>query len=100
MVLWWEGWRCVQALRPACARGRTFRWMALTLAGPSVRSDLAGVSSFVRVLGLKAHCDRRFLALCHTPALSLERLTALWVRRVLTLRPGHWVSAWCGWAMV
>ncbi len=59
MPLWWEWFRCVQALRPACARHRTFVWMSLVLAGLSVRADLAGVSSFVRALGLEASCYRR-----------------------------------------
>jgi hypothetical protein len=53
MALWWEWFRCVQALRLACARQWTFLWMALVLAGVSIRSDRAGVSSVVRVLGLK-----------------------------------------------
>jgi hypothetical protein len=56
MVLWWEWIRCVQELRPACARGSTFGWRVVVLAGLSMRADLAGVSSFVRVLGLKERC--------------------------------------------
>ena len=56
MVLWWEWIRCVQELRPACARRSTFWWMVVVLAGLSMRADLAGVSSFVRVLGLKERC--------------------------------------------
>jgi len=61
MALWWEWFCCVQALRPACARRWTFLWMALVLAGLSIRSDRAGVSSMVRALGLKAVCYRRLL---------------------------------------
>jgi hypothetical protein len=49
MVLWWEWIRCVQALRPACARGSTFGWRVVVLAGLSMRADLAGVSSFPAV---------------------------------------------------
>ena len=36
---------CVQALRGACARRRTFGWMMVVLAGLSIRADLAGVNS-------------------------------------------------------
>jgi hypothetical protein len=38
MELWWEWFRCVQALRPACARGSTFWWMTLA---PCVTIDVA-----------------------------------------------------------
>jgi hypothetical protein len=31
-------------------------WMSLVLAGLSIRADLAGVSSFVRALGLVLQC--------------------------------------------
>jgi len=41
MELWGQWWWCVQALRPACARWRTFVGMVLVLVGLSVRSDLA-----------------------------------------------------------
>jgi DDE superfamily endonuclease len=80
MALWMAWFRCVQALRPACARGSTFWWMTLVLAGLSIRADGAGVSSFVRVLGLKSACYRRLLHLCHSRALVVGTLTACWVR--------------------
>jgi len=51
-----------------------FLWMIVVLAGLSMRSEVAGVSSFIRVLGLKAHCYRRLLYLCHNPALALAPL--------------------------
>ena len=83
MRLWQKWFQCVQALRLACARHRTFVWMSLVLAGLSIRADLAGVSSFVRALGLEASCYRRLLYVCHTPGLQLEVLSAYWVRLVL-----------------
>ncbi len=85
MVLWWEWFRCVQQLRVACSRGRTFWWMTLVLAGLSIRADLAGVSSIVRALGLKESCYRRLLYLCHSPGLPVERLRGCWTRLVLQL---------------
>ncbi len=80
MRLWQEWMRCVQTLRPACARQRTFLWMWVLLAGLSIRSDLAGVSSVVRALGLEAGGYRRLLHLCHTPGVQLARLSLYWAR--------------------
>jgi hypothetical protein len=47
-VLGWEWIRCVQELRPACARRSTSWWRVVVLAGLSMRADLVGVSSFRR----------------------------------------------------
>ena len=85
MRLWSELLRCVNALRPACTRGRTFAWMVLVLAGFVARPDLAGVTSFVRAGWLRADVYRRLLALFHSPALRLPDLTQAWVRLALTL---------------
>ena len=85
MLLWSELLRCLYALRPACARGRTFAWMVLVVAGFVARPDLAGVTSFVRAGWLKADVYRRLLALFHSPALRLPDLTHAWVRLALTL---------------
>jgi hypothetical protein len=57
--------------------------MALVLAGLSIRSDRAGVSSMVRALGLKAVCYRRLLYVYHSPGLCLKRLRACWTRLAL-----------------
>lgn len=80
MKLWrrWNAW--VEALRPACARQRTFHWMRIALMGLCVRFDLAGVTSLVRALALHPKQYLRLLQLFHTEALALGPLTALWVR--------------------
>lgn len=80
MKLWmrWSAW--VEALRPACARQRTFHWMRIALMGLCVRPDLAGVTSLVRALALQPKQYLRLLHLFHTEALALGPLTALWVR--------------------
>jgi hypothetical protein len=83
MRLWQEWFRCVQALRPACARQRTFGWLSLVRAGLSICADRAGVSSVVRAWGLKASCYRRLWHVCHTPGWQLAVLSASWVRLVL-----------------
>jgi len=58
MTLWHEWLRCVDLLRTACARRATFLWMCVALAGFSIRSELAGVTSFVRALWLKPETPR------------------------------------------
>lgn len=55
------------------------------LAGLSIRADLAGVSSLVRVLGLEAKCYRRLLYLFYAPGLALDTLTGTWAELVLRL---------------
>jgi hypothetical protein len=79
MALWLEWFRCLEALRPACARAATFLWMSLALMGLSVRAELAGVTSFVRALGLAPAAYRSLLHLFHSRGLDLERLSAGWV---------------------
>ncbi len=79
MKLWIEWFRCVCELRSACSRKRTFVWMCLVLVGFSIRTELLGVTSFVRTCFLKPETYRRLLHLFHTPALNLDKLTALWV---------------------
>ncbi len=78
MQLWGQWWWCVQALRPACSRWRTFVGMVLILVGLSIRSDLAGVTSFVRAAGLRPKVYRRLLHVFHCDGLKLEVLTKLW----------------------
>jgi hypothetical protein len=59
--------------------------MSPVLAGLSIRTDLAGVSSIVRALGLEASGYRCLLYVWHPPGLHLEVLSAYWVRLVLKL---------------
>ena len=79
MSLWLEWFQCLQDLRPACARAGTFLWMSSVLMGFSVRAELAGVTSFVRALGLAPQAYRSLLHLFHSPGLDLGRLTAAWI---------------------
>jgi DDE superfamily endonuclease len=93
MRLWREWFRAVAHLRPACARGRTYAWMVLVLLGLSIRDDLAGVTSFVRILGLTPAAYRRLLHLVHSPALELDRLTERWARWCRDALPPFTVGA-------
>lgn len=85
MRLWTEWYRCVRQLRTACSRSRTFLWLVLVLAALSTRCDRAGVTSFVRTLGLSPAAYRRLLHLFHDSSLDLSRLTTLWTRLVLSV---------------
>lgn len=85
MALWLEWFRCVRLLQPACSRKVTFTWMSVALAGLACRSELAGVTSFVRALWLKPSTYRRLLHLFHTPALDISKLTRLWIELAFKL---------------
>jgi hypothetical protein len=81
----------VSALRPACARARTFWWLVLVLAAFSLRTDLAGVTSLVRSHWLKPACYHRLLYWFHSPALDLRKLVPLWTALVCRLFDRHLV---------
>ena len=87
-MLWNHWWNLVCQLRSACARTRTFLWMALCLAGIATRKDLQGVTSIVRALGLAPACYDRILDLVHSPALNLNKLTRAWCALVFRVHPG------------
>ena len=87
-MLWEQWWKRVCELRPACARTRTFLWMAVCLAGMTTRRDLMGVTSIVRALGLVPTCYDRLLDFFHSPALDLDKLTGVWRDLVFRVHPG------------
>jgi len=87
MELWRNWWKMVERLRPACGRTRTFLWLAVCLAGMTVRRDLLGVTSIVRALGLAENSYDRILDFFHSPALDLKKLTQAWVRAVFQTHP-------------
>ena len=88
MTLWNQWWTLICQLRPACARSRAFLWMALCLAGMTVRTEMMGVTSIVRALGLKAACYDRLLDFLHSPGLDLNQLTQAWCALVFRIHPG------------
>lgn len=87
-MLWNHWWILVCQLRSACARTRTFLWMALCLAGMTVRTELLGVTSIVRALGLEPACYDRLLDFFHSPALDWNKLTRAWLALVFRIHPG------------
>ena len=88
MLLWLRWWSIVSQLRPACTRQRTFYWLVLVLAALGTRQDLAGVTSCVRALGLRARCYGCLPDFFHSAALGPERLAREWARLVRKLHPG------------
>src|SRR5271170_7070948 len=85
MKLWGIWFQCVGALREGCRRRRTYAWMLVALMSLCIRSDLAGITSFVRALELRPEAYPVLLHLFHSSALDLEVLTTCWVRLALKI---------------
>lgn len=96
-MLWKMWFEAVAQLRPACSRQRTFYWMVLCLIGLCIRTELAGVTSFVRVLGLEPVLYKRLLHLFHSPAIQLDTLTEIWTRWCADSFPACTVGAYRVW---
>ena len=88
MQLWREWWTVIWELRPACSRLRSFLWFAACVAGITIRTDMLGVTSIVRALGLKEKFYDRLLDALHSRAIKLETMTPLWAQIVLRVFPG------------
>ena len=85
MKLWIHWCNAIWLLRPACSRLRTFVWFATCVAGLTVRTDLLGVTSIVRALGLQARFYYQLLGHFHSPGVNLDAMSALWAQVVLRL---------------
>jgi len=85
ICLWREWFRCVWTLRSSCTRGSIFVKLVLVLVGFSVRTEQAGVTSFIRGLGLQPRFYHRLLDVFHSEGLKLESLTTLWVTLALKI---------------
>ena len=93
VALWMHWWSVTWQLRPACARLRSFLWFATCVAGMTVRTDLLGVTSTIRALGLQQQCYDRLLDAFHSSAIKLPAMTSLWAQVVLRCFPGLlWVN--------
>ena len=86
-MLWIIWWKLASQLRGACARPRTFLWMLVFLMGMTARTEIMGVTSIVRAMGLLPVCYDRILDFLHSPALCLDTLTRLW-RGLVFKQPG------------
>ena len=88
MQLWLHWWSMIWQLRPACSRLRSFLWFATCVAGMIARTDLLGVTSTIRALGLEQQCYDRLLDSFHSSAIKLDAMTRLWAQVVLQRFPG------------
>lgn len=82
--LWREWWACMEALRPACSRLRTFLWLAASVLGLCARSDLSGVTSWVRTGFLSGDSYRRLLGLFQSTGVDRCVLTRRWIGLVVS----------------
>lgn len=87
MQLWIYWWDAIWLLRPGCTRLRTFLWFATCVAGLTVRTDLLGVTSIVRALGLHERYYDNLLDNFHSTGVLLDKMSALWTQVVLRLFP-------------
>jgi len=87
MQLWTYWWNAIWMLRPGCTRLRTFLWFATCVAGLTVRTDLLGVTSIVRALGLHERFYGNLLNHFHGTGVRLDKMSALWPQVVLRLFP-------------
>lgn len=85
MELWSFWWSVMAFLRPAFPRLRTFLWFTCAACGFCIRTDLLGVTSFVRCLGMKPMAYDRLLDMFHCRGLDFRKLRKLWARAVLQL---------------
>jgi hypothetical protein len=85
MKLWNEWHKHVLMLKSSCNNYNTFYWMMAILIAFSIRSDLAGVTSFVRCLNLKPTAYFCILHFFHSNGVNREYLTQLWIKLCLSL---------------
>ena len=64
---------------------RSFLWAVVILASFSTRSDLAGVTSFVRSCFLTPSCYAGLLRAFHSRAIDARRLRKVWAEVALRL---------------
>lgn len=88
MQLWTEWWSWIEPIRGCCSRTQSFLWLAAVMAGTSTRSDLLGVSSIVRALGLASRYYDNLLDFFHSPAVDPDRLSRKWVEIIFKRLPG------------
>lgn len=87
MELWSKWLMIVMELRPAFSRTIPFLWFTVCLFGFSIRTDLLGVTSIVRAVGLKTKYYDRLLDFFHSTSVCPDRLAELWVSVVFKYFP-------------
>ena len=92
MKLWNVWFGCTSKLQTSCSHYRTFFWMLTILAAFSIRNDLAGVSSFIRCLGIQPIFYYSLLHFFHSSAINLPLLSHLWLTECLSIFSGFLVK--------
>ncbi len=83
MQLWIYWFEAIWLLRPACSRLKTFMWFVVCVAGLTIRSDLLGVTSIIRALGIHEKYYQNLLGNFHSSGIKLSLMTTLWAKIVL-----------------
>jgi len=86
-MLWKKTWEIVRELRGGFTRKQTFLWFSVAVVGFCTRGDLAGVSSFIRCLGLGERYYDPLVGFFASKAIRLDQLTVLWVGFVMRIFP-------------
>ena len=63
-------------------------WFVVCVAGLTVRTELMGVTSLIRALGLHQRFYDNLLDSFHSEGIKLDGMSVLWAKIVLTLFPG------------
>ena len=87
LSLWIFWWDAIRPLRPAFSRLRSFLWFATIVAGLTVRTEMAGVTSIIRALNMQPRLYNELLRKFHSRSLKLDQLSALWTQAVLRMFP-------------
>jgi len=85
MQLWATWITAVMPLRSAFSRERTFLWFITILIAFTIRSDAAGITSFVRALDLVPQTYPLLLNAIHSSAVQLIQLRSQWSHHCLKL---------------
>ena len=89
LMLWNHCWKLVCQLRSACARTRTFLWMALCLAGMTTRKGLLGAPQHRAGPGARAGLLRQAPGLARQPGPGSKQAHPRLVRSGLPAPPRH-----------
>jgi hypothetical protein len=92
MYLWIKWWDIIGQFRNCFSRKQTFLWFSLIMAGLSVRQDLLGITSVIRVLGLNAFYYDRILDFFHSSGTNLTLISQKWTNILLSLGLAYQVN--------
>ena len=85
--VWKDVFDILEKMRSCFTREKTFLWFTVAVAGFLTRSDIAGVSSFIRGLCLAERWYGPLLGFFGSSAVQLEKLTACWMSIIIEKFP-------------